>query len=66
MFRKPLTILEPSQDPKTMSHIIIIIIIIIIMAKYLFQSSTSENGKIRESATMTGILPACRQSLSVI
>jgi len=33
---------------------------------YLFQSRTSENGKMKESATMTGMLPAWRQSLSVI
>jgi len=29
-----------------------------------FQSRTSENGRTKESATMTGMLPACRQSLS--
>ena len=36
------------------------------MMAYLFQSRTSENGSMKESATTTGMLPACKQSLSVI
>jgi len=33
---------------------------------YLFQSRTSENGRMNELTTMTGMLPAWRQSLSTI